>query len=218
LLCAVAAAAVAAPASADWSGLYIGGHVGGTWGDIETTNVSDTTTFFTSDNSDFSPEGALAGAQIGYNLAFSKWVVGLEVSGTTLDFDEVLRADDDQFQASVDWLGVASLRAGYEVSPRAIVYLKGGYATGNVQTRVIDTLGGATGTFATDETHGGWMAGAGYERLISSDVTVALEYNYIDLGNQDHRGPGSTGGVAVNDADVTMHAVNVRLNWQFWSP
>ena len=207
--------ALAAPANADFGGLYLGAHAGGIWGDIETTTVTDTTAWFEGDNADFAPSGVIAGGQLGYNFQFSNWVVGIELSGSTLDFEETLAIGDDRYLAEVEWLGIAALRAGWLWSQRSLVYLKGGYATGSVQTRDIDTIA-PTGSFSTDETHGGWMAGAGFEHMLSSDVSAAVEYNYIDLGSQDH--VGVSGGTVRNDVDVQTHAVTVRLNWQFWSP
>jgi outer membrane immunogenic protein len=207
--------AALAPAHADWSGLYLGAHAGGIWGDIETTTITDTTAWFEGDNADFGPSGVIAGGQLGYNFQFSGWVVGVELAGSTLDFEEVLEIGDDRYSAEAEWLGIAALRAGWLWNQHSLVYLKGGYATASVQTRDIDTNAPA-GSISTDEMHGGWMAGAGLEHLLSPDVSAAIEYNYIDLGNQDHS--GVSGGTVLNDVEVQTHAVTARLNWRFWSP
>lgn len=208
--------AALAPAHADWSGLYLGAHAGGIWGDIDTTTTTSPV-WFDGDNADFSASGVLAGAQVGYNFQFTNLVIGIELSGSTMDLEESQAIDDDLYSAEVEWLGIAALRAGWAVNQRSLVYLKGGYATGSVQTRDVDTNGGdGIGAFSTDETHGGWMAGAGLEHQLSSDVSAALEYNYIDLGSQDHR--AVSGGNIVNDVEVQTHAVTARLNWRFWSP
>ncbi len=203
-----------APASAEWTGLYIGGHVGGVWGDIDTETVTNSTLWFQGDDLDFSPSGVLGGGQVGYNFQFSGWVAGIELSGSALDFEEALQPADETFAAEAEWLGIAALRFGWLWNQRSLVYLKGGYAAASVQTRALDIVGPQFGSFSTDETHGGWMAGAGFEHMLSPDVSAAVEYNYIDLGNQDHT--GLSGGTVVNDIDVQMHAVTVRLNWHFW--
>ncbi len=216
LACVFFFGAAIAPASADWTGLYVGGHVGGIWGDIDTT-TSPAPAWFDGDNADFGPSGVLAGGQIGYDFQFSTWVVGIELSGSTMDLEEVRAISDDRYSAELEWLGIAALRAGWNMNQRSLVYLKGGYATGSVQTRDVDTNGaGGTGAFSTDEMHGGWMAGAGFEHRLSPDVSAGVEYNYIDLGNQDHI--AVSGGTISNDIDVQVHAVTVRLNWHFWSP
>ncbi|MFM9863523.1 MAG: outer membrane protein [Micropepsaceae bacterium] len=205
-----------APASADWSGLYVGGHVGGIWGDIETTTTTDSTLWFGAANADFSPSGVIGGGQIGYDFQFSNWVVGVELSGSVLDLEEIREIADETFAAEVEWLGIAALRAGWLWNQRSLVYLKGGYATGSVQTSAVDVALPQLGSFSTDEMHGGWMAGAGFEHMLSPDVSAAIEYNYIDLGNQDHTGVSA--GTVINDVEVQTHAVSVRLNWRFWSP
>lgn len=209
-------AAVAAPASADFGGLYLGAHAGGIWGDIETTTAT-APVWFDGDNADFSASGVLAGGQVGYDFLFSNWVFGIELSGSTMDFEEVRVIDDDTYSSDLEWLGVAALRAGWVMNQRSLIYVKGGYAAGSVQTRDVDTNGvDGTGAFSTDEMHGGWMAGAGFEHQLSSEFSAALEYNYIDLGSQDHS--AVSGGNIVNDVDVQTHAVTARLNWHFWSP
>lgn len=217
--------AVVAPVTAgDWTGVYIGLHAGGIWGDVETTDVSEvgTTGFWgpvIGESFDMSADGVIGGGQLGYNHEFSGWVFGLEVTGAGMDFDEtVLVFTDDQYSVEAEWLVTAAARFGFIVHPSSLIYVKGGYAGGDVQTSNIDTTGPLLGAFTTDETHHGWMAGAGFEHMISSDVSVGVEYNYIDLGNQDHTAVPTTGGTVVNDIDVQQHSVTARLNWHFWSP
>lgn len=215
----------AVPASADWGGLYVGVHAGGAWGDTDITTRSNTTNGFwevlNGDSFTVDRGGVLGGAQLGYDYAFSNWVVGLELAGSMGDLDQtIFLTTDDQFSVETNWIASASLRAGYLVRPNALVYLKGGFAAGEVETREVDISGGLLGRFATSETHSGWLAGVGIEHAISSDLSFAVEYNYIDLGNQDHNGVAFSpaGGAVVNDVDGQSHAVTARLNWHFWSP
>jgi outer membrane immunogenic protein len=217
---------VAAPAHAGWGGLYVGLHGGGAWGDTDVTTVSQVGQngfWEVLNGASFNVErdGVIGGAQLGYDFAFSKWVVGFELAGSYGDVDQTLFiTTDDQFTVSSRWLASASLRAGFVLRPTSLLYVKGGFATGDVETREIDISGGPQGQFATEETHSGWLAGAGWEEAISSDLSFAVEYNYIDLGNQDHASVAfaPVGGTIVNDVDVQQHAVTARLNWHFWSP
>lgn len=93
-----------------------------------------------------------------------------------------------------------------------MLYLKGGYAGASVNADHVDP---SVTAYSTDETHSGWMAGLGLERQIGDNVSLGVEYNYIDLGNQDHTGVATGGGTVVNDIDVQMHTVTARLNWHF---
>jgi outer membrane immunogenic protein len=229
---AALALAVAPASAANWNGFYIGLHAGGATGDVDWANVSNTTTatgidFDAPETIGQSPDGVLGGAQVGFNYQFTNWLVGLEISGSGLDFDETtqnLNGDTDEFVSSeIEWLATAAARVGF-TSMDSLFYLKGGYATANLVTEHEDT--GASGeandpiAYSTDETHHGWVAGAGFEHMIGSNVSVGVEYNYIDLGNTDHTGVaiGGAGGTVVNDMDAQIHSVTARLNVNLYTP
>jgi len=207
-----------ANAAGEWTGIYIGGHVGGIWGDIDVTTVSDNSAFYDpapGDVAAFSPNGVLGGAQFGYNYQWNNIVVGIELDGSATDFDESLSPSDDINSIEMDWLATAALRVGYVVMPNSLVYLKGGAAAAKLQHNVVDTVAPA-GAFTTDETHTGWIAGAGFEQLISDNVSVGVEYNYIDLGDKDHTGT-SGASTLVDSIGGNVQTVSVRLNWH-WNP
>jgi outer membrane immunogenic protein len=160
-------------------------------------------------------EGVIAGGQIGYDFKFSGWVMGLELGGSFGKLDQTLLPFvDDVYTVETNWLANASARFGWLWNGRTLIYAKGGYAAGEVETTESDTVLPNTGAFSTSETHSGWHAGGGIEHMISDDLSFGVEYNYIDLGNQDH----SPGPTIVNDVDVQLHSVTARLNWHFWSP
>jgi outer membrane immunogenic protein len=208
---------LAVPANADFGGLYIGGHAGGAWGDVDTTTVSDGTAYW-----DPAPggttasevDGVLGGAQIGYDFSFSGWLVGVELAGSFGEIDQTtLLGTDDVYTVGANWLANASARLGWLWNGRTLFYAKGGYAVAEIETTALDTVGPNTGAFATSERHSGWLAGAGIEHMISNDVSFGIEYAYMDLGEQDHRPP-----LIVNDVEVTLQTVTARLNWHFWTP
>jgi opacity protein-like surface antigen len=72
----------------NWTGFYIGGHVGGAWTNEQWVNTADTALF-----GDLSPgqgfgqrgAGVLGGGQIGYNWQASNFVFGLEGTVSGLD-------------------------------------------------------------------------------------------------------------------------------------
>jgi outer membrane immunogenic protein len=228
---AAAALAIAPASAANWNGFYIGLHAGGATGDVDWKNVTNTTggasriDMLTGETVDHSPDGVLGGAQIGFNYQFTNWLVGLEVSGSGLDFDETTEfvpATQAEFVSSeIEWLATGAARLGF-TSMDSLFYLKGGYATANIATAHTnpDADGGGAdlaNSYSTDETHHGWVAGAGFEHMIGSNVSVGVEYNYIDLGNTDHTGV-AIGGTVVNDIDSQIHAVTARLNVNLYTP
>jgi outer membrane immunogenic protein len=213
----IALGVLAAPANADFGGLYIGGHAGGAWGDVDTTTVTNGSAYFDAGVGGTAPsevDGVLGGGQIGYDFGFSSWLVGIEVAGSFGEINQTtLPFTDDVYTVEANWLANASARLGWLWNGRTLLYAKGGYAVAEIETSLVDTVGGFTGAFATSERHSGWLAGAGIEHMISDDVSFGIEYNYMDLGEQDHRPP-----LIVNDVEVTLQTVTARLNWHFWTP
>jgi outer membrane immunogenic protein len=213
--------AIAAPASAgDWTGFYVGLHAGGAFGDTDWTNVSHTGAaglgFFPGDTISQSVDGVLGGAQLGYNFQMTSWLFGIELTGAGLDYDETTvnpNAVDLEFVTSeMNWLVTAAARVGWTFGDSAL-YFKGGYAGADVDTSHDDP---GSNSYSTSENHNGWMAGAGLEHEIGEHTSVALEYNYIDLGSQDHTGIATGAvGTLVNDIDVQMHSVTARINYHF---
>lgn len=217
LASAIALGVLAAPASADFGGLYVGGHAGGAWGDIDTTNVTNGTAYWGLTPGFSAPgevDGVLGGGQIGYDFKFSGWVFGVELAGSYGDVDQTLLPFvDDVYTVEANWLANASARIGWLWNGRTLLYAKGGYAMAEIETTETDTVAPNTGAFSTSERHSGWLAGGGIEHMISDEFSFGIEYAYMDLGEQDHRPP-----LIVNDVEVTLQTVTARLNWHFWTP
>lgn len=211
----------AAQASGPWTGIYLGGHAGGLWGDVDSSKTAQTGGGFAFDgvapvtSQTFSADGILGGVQLGYLYQFSDFVVGLEVSGSYADFDQtqIEAVDLDNVRTvSSDWNAAATLRAGYAFGS-SLAYVKGGYAIARIEHELVDS-NPLSGTYATSENHDGWTAGVGYEQMISSDMSVALEYDYTDFGPQDH--VATIGAESVTrEYEAQVHAVTARLNWHF---
>jgi len=165
-----------------WTGFYVGVNAGYGVGSSKlnlgipvalpapiSTNVGD-----------WSSNGALGGAQIGYNYQFNSFVVGAEIDGDfsgisgNLNLLNVVRIKTD-----ARWLASARLRAGYAFD-RALFYVTGGVAGGGVKNSAgIITLG----SLSQSKTNWGWTAGLGLEYAITDNWSVRLEYRHIDLGD-----------------------------------
>ncbi len=192
-----------APLPPLWTGFYIGGSIGGAWGNIEDkvnyiTGYQGNYAYYCADglagckNSD-SASGVLGGAQVGYN-----WQYGAFVFGAELDFDGIgLNGSLGNTYLANDWrtnnngafLFDATGRLGYAVGP-ALLYVKGGYA-------YIDSglgLNGnywasSTGYYAPANTNGlsGWTLGGGIEYLLSPSWSIKAEYLHYDFGSVNER-------------------------------
>jgi outer membrane immunogenic protein len=63
----------------NWSGLYIGGNIGYSWGRSNSSlSLIDAGTIVSATNASFDMDGVIGGGQIGYNWQSGKWVYGLE--------------------------------------------------------------------------------------------------------------------------------------------
>ena len=79
-----------------------------------------------------------------------------------------------------------------------------------VRNEVGYTSAGLTETVKQNRT--GWTIGAGLEWGIAPNWSIAAQYNFIDLGDNDIVFP-LTGFTAT--ADQEMHLATVRLNYRF---
>jgi len=69
-------------------------------------------------------------------------------------------------------------RAGYLVTPKTLVYVRGGYSNARVRTTVMTDAA----RMSSSDNRDGWMIGGGAERMITEHISARLEYRYADLG------------------------------------
>ncbi|MGP0091064.1 MAG: outer membrane protein [Xanthobacteraceae bacterium] len=178
----------------NWTGFYVGGNVGYSWGNSNTTvDFYDSVTgaLLASTNGSFGMDGVVGGGQAGYNWQTGKWVWGLEADlqasghqgsatfacgaacplpGTTATIDEKL-----------EWFGTARARLGYTVTPTVLVYATGGLAYGEIS---MNGLGSPTpNTLSVSTLRAGWTVGGGIEAALGRGWTGKIEYLYMDLGS-----------------------------------
>ena len=109
----------------NWTGFYIGGHLGAAWGSTSWTSVGAGTT------TDPHFAGFLGGGEIGYNYQIGKWVFGVEGA---LNWTNALgaRPCPNGFfyncEIHLNWLSTATARIGYAYWDQLLVYVKGGAA------------------------------------------------------------------------------------------
>jgi opacity protein-like surface antigen len=104
----------------NWSGFYIGAHVGGVWGDKDWRD-----TIGPLGSHDVS--GLLAGGQIGFNWQSGNWVFGIEAQASWTNADGRHDTPTTFFTTEVKWLGTIAGRIGW-ARDRLLLYVKGGAA------------------------------------------------------------------------------------------
>ncbi len=224
LLATVALAALGAPALAadlaarpytkapayaapiyNWTGFYIGGHIGGA---------------FAGDNSIAGDEGRfLGGVQGGFDYQFAPtWVLGVEAQYSWLGSSNngVVFPGGVLVTSNNDQLGSVTGRLGYTWGP-ALLYAKGGYAWKDSNNLGVTTTGGAPLPFFTDGNHrDGYTVGAGLEYLFAPSWSAKVEYQYYNFGKTTFLpgSPPSIVGVNFHDDEHTVKAgINYRFNW-----
>jgi outer membrane immunogenic protein len=72
-------APIVPPVVYDWTGFYVGGNIGYSWGRSDSTlSLIDAGAIVNSTTAKFDMDGVIGGGQIGYNWQRDKWVFGLE--------------------------------------------------------------------------------------------------------------------------------------------
>jgi outer membrane immunogenic protein len=187
----------------NWTGFYVGGHVGGGWtgGDLQGDN-----------NGRF-----LGGIQAGADYQFNpNWVVGLEGQ-----YSWLANNNNNGFAFPVTGLatentrgiGSATARIGWTWGP-GLLYAKGGYAFADKSLGV--TIAGVPAPFTTSgNSKSGWTVGGGLEYMFAPNWSVKGEYQYYNFGNTTFStGPPALVGRRFHDDDQTVKVgVNYRFGW-----
>ena len=107
-------------------------------------------------------------------------------------------------------------------------YATGGYAYGNVKTKMTTLFAGTTTSVELSNTRGGWTVGGGIETpftflvsVLGNNWTSKTEYLYVDLGTSTGAFTFTSLGVpvtATNTTQVHEHIFRTGLNYHFNSP
>jgi outer membrane immunogenic protein len=232
----------------NWTGFYVGGNVGYSWGNSD--NSTTITRFNTglplpgtlngTNTSSNNVNGVIGGGQFGYNWQMQNWLFGLEadIQGSGERGSSAITclgcSDDNSpivtnLTQRLDWFGTVRGRIGGLVTPTVLLYGTGGLAYGEVN--VGGTASGNVNSLTVaipgnSSTRAGWTLGAGVEGVIGGGWTAKLEYLYMDLGTVSG-GPIPLTGILVPVRTVaglsysshfTDNIVRVGVNYHFNGP
>ncbi len=209
----------------NWTGFYVGGHIGGAWTNEQFINNGIGAPF-----GDLVPgqgyrqrnSGIMGGAQIGYNWQANNYVFGMEGTISGLNnkgtvVNTAFGAGDDVFTWRANVLATVVGRAGFAVQNN-LFYIKGGYAGVNNRLSVTDTVGGTTGSGGQTHWANGWTVGAGWEYGITRNWIVGLEYNYAAFGSQTYQLGGLSGNYTFDAKPRDIQWAVVRASYKFDAP
>src|SRR5258707_13936495 len=188
----------------NWTGFYIGGHVGGAFAGDNTFGSSDAR--------------FLGGVQGGFDYQFApNWVVGAEAQYSWLTGgtnNGVLFPGNTLVTAKNNQLGSVTGRVGYTWGP-ALLYAKGGYAWRD-NPNIGVSVAGVPAAFTTDGTrNNGYTVGAGLEYMFAPHWSAKAEYQYYTFGTTTFTsGPAPIVGAHFRDDEHTVKVgVNYRFGW-----
>jgi outer membrane immunogenic protein len=217
-----------------WSGFYFGVNAGYAGDKFEYPFSGNIGPAVFSGKPSVTSSGPLFGAQMGYNWQFaSRWVLGVEA-----DYQWSNIEGQVNINGAIAGLGAANVTAGSEVKSfgtirarlgyswdRALLYVTGGWAYGKVDsggTLAVTPAGGGggfAGALSRSTTHNGFVAGAGLEYALTSNLSFKTEYLYVDLGDKNLLTLAVRGANARLDVDTHFHVVRAGLNYRFnWGP
>jgi outer membrane immunogenic protein len=223
------------PAIYDWTGIYVGGHIGGGMlVDSVSQNGVSPGVFNLTGTGNLRPAGVIGGAQVGANYEFVPWVVGVEASwtdsaitGNTLigctglcTFGGIT-TPSVRFTSQAEWFAALTGRIGYAANDW-LFYAKAGGAWMNVRYTE-DLLGGgnvpnsAGVTVATQnltDNRTGFTVGAGIEFGLVENLSAKIEYDFYDFGSKNY----NFNAITPVSVSSNLHTIIVGLNYKFnWS-
>ena len=191
----------------NWTGFYIGGHIGGAFNG--SNNFSGLATG-NNNNGSF-----LGGLQVGADYQFApNWVLGVEGQYSWLASNSngaVLPGF--VYTNNQRGLGSVAGRIGYTWGP-GLLYVKGGYAFSDNNESV--TAAGVPQAFAFDSNHSnGYTVGAGLEYMFAPNWSAKIEYQYYNFGKSSFVTPTAlaTVGSFTTDDHTVKAGVNYHFNW-----
>lgn len=253
-LCTIQSATVLAAPS--WEGFYLGGYVGGAVAENKVSTdvggVNDISYFSTTDNSESvehagsytkNPGSAIVGIEAGHDWLYNNMVYGIVLDYGALPLsssEKENRAYPDgsgnytiKTSMKTDWSFTLRGRVGYPSQVKrwpSLLYVTGGLAMANVEmkNRFSDTTGTAgAGESSFTENKIGWTAGVGMEILSADNLSVDLEYLYIQLPSAKTTGTisntgggfgipvGSLNSIFATEGKLRANLFKLGLNYRF---
>jgi outer membrane immunogenic protein len=223
----------------NWTGFYVGVNLGYTWTRGDATYTGDAAflggpvaTGFAPSGFGLDADGVIGGGQIGYNIQFNQFVLGVEADFQFADaqqsaaFTGAVGATSLTSSAStrLNWLGTVRGRVGVAFD-RFLVYGTGGFAYADIDVNgsIFGTgaLGGLAWSGSGSTTRTGWTLGAGVEWAFTQNITARLEYLYYDLGDVNltlapqSAATAATGVVPTQRHEIDGHVVRAGVNFRF---
>jgi outer membrane immunogenic protein len=222
-------------AAYNWTGLYIGGTVGGAWGtsDPQTSTVFSPVGYFASSSvaainsvgaQTISPNAFTGGFEAGYNLQSGNLVYGIEgdiesfhLSGSATSGGIYPCCAPTGFtvtsNVSTTWLATVRGRLGYAVN-NWLFFATGGVAFTDLHGNFGfgDTFASATESASVSDTKTGYTLGGGVEAGLWGNWSVKAEYLYVNFGTIATTSNNLNTTIGAFPASTFAHSVDLKAN------
>lgn len=174
--------------------------------------------------------GLAGGLQAGYNWQFGSFVLGGEISFTSIGQQATITTTitrpgvqpiTTSALRSIDRLYTVRARAGVAILPQVMLYGTGGFAAAdgrNFFSVVAPAAGPPMNATTSSDLKTGWTAGFGGEWALTRSVSFKVEYLHYDLGsttqtvNYAYGGNRSSLTMSVRDAgDLVQAGFNFKF-------
>jgi outer membrane immunogenic protein len=219
----IAKAPVAPPIlTYDWSGMYVGGAVGGAWSDTGGVFYNAPGFLWGTGSSSTLIYGGFAGIQ----KQWGNWVLGIEggyngldngfnsTAGTGLAGSSCGFALGTRCESRLNDIWYIGGRVGYAWN-RFMVYGQGGYAQADIDTRGVDAIGPFS---LAGSSHGGWYAGVGAEYAVLDYLILGIDYKHYEFDSKQHNCNLAVVGCVAGSfrtVDADVDSVMARMSFKF---
>jgi outer membrane immunogenic protein len=215
------------PAIYDWTGFYLGGHIGGGMlVDSVSQNGTSSGGFGLANTGNLRPAGVIGGLQAGANYEFTPWVVGIEgtwtasaIQGNTLIpcagacLLGATPITQERFTSQAQWFAALTGRAGYAANDW-LFYAKAGGAWMRVRYTEDLLAGGVTATTQNlNDNRTGFTVGAGIEFGLVENISAKVEYDFYDFGSKNYNFAAITPVTVKSDVHTLTVGLNYKFNW-----
>ncbi len=200
-----------------WTGFYVGASVSGSWADFDVGQTRNPP-LVGPETSSFSAEanGTSFGLLAGYDWQFTPTIVAGLFASYDFNSQGFFFAPNPGQGWGVELGNVWTIagRAGWLISPRALLYGLVGFSGSQVALSYNDTIPNPNLTYAGTDWVGGITAGLGVEAMFGPHVSARFEYRYTNFGAASVGGtaPGSSG---TTTADITEQSVRGAIVYRF---
>jgi len=216
----------------NWTGFYIGLHVGGQFGHAEDVDVDNYFSIPTGPRPwGYDQSGVIAGGQVGYNFQWNWLVLGIEADGGYMNIEgsgvepesAILGNSDLVGHSDSDFYTTIRGRLGIALN-QWLFYATGGGIGVNWDTRVRDDCNIFPCSNRTIDAHEedfdwGWTVGGGIERMIGCHWSIKAEYLYYTLDDQSFSAEANVFTRDIGrfrwEAHDQGHIVRAGLNYKF---